>query len=212
MINFNLKKYITPVFIETGIGQAGLGIQKALDAGFEHIVSMDICQDLFDRACVKFKNHIELGRVRLLRGDSAQLLPEILKELDCHATFWLDAHIDGPDSAGLSKVKCPLFTELDAIKNHHIKNHVVMIDDRRLFKDNEIRDNVNGWGNEVTETELRQRLKAINPLYKIIYEDGYQPDDVLVAGTMCLICNKLLINGTFCDECYQKDKRAGIFE
>ena len=42
-IKFNLRKYLHPVFIETGTYTGG-GVQKALDAGFEQIHrSIDPC-------------------------------------------------------------------------------------------------------------------------------------------------------------------------
>lgn len=212
MINFDLKEYLNPIFIETGTGRGGDGIQKALDAGFETIISMDICEELYKKACKQFKAEIKEGRVILYHGDSAILLRSIMPEIHERCTFWLDGHIDSLESEGLSHQKCPLYDELETIRQHRIKNHTVMIDDRRLFADNDTRDNIDGWGQEVTERCIREKLRAINEYYHITYEDGFRDRDVLVAGVMCMLCEAPLDEGVFCNDCYQKDKANGVFE
>jgi hypothetical protein len=211
MINFELSKYLNPVFVETGIGRAGDGIQKALDAGFQRIISMDICEDIYNKACKLFKQEIKDGRVELYHGDSSLLLRSILPEINERCTMRLDAHLDGAEQ-GLSHQKCPLYDELKAISHHHIKNHTIIIDDRRLFSDNEVREDVEGWGQEVSEREIRNRLQEVNQYYHVKYEDGFQENDAIVAGVMCMLCEANMDEGVFCDECYQKDKSKGVFE
>ena len=180
MINFNLKKYKNPYFIETGTG-AGLGINKALKAGFRKIYSIELVQELYLRAGVAFKKERDAGIVDLRIGDSVKVLPVILEEIEGSVTFWLDAHADSPRSVRRNKNKCPLYEELDIIKKYSNWKHTIMIDDRRLFADNETRENANGWGQEVTECGIIERIKSINNSYTIIYEDGFQEKDVIIA-------------------------------
>jgi hypothetical protein len=182
-INYNLKKYIGDgIFIETGTGRAGNGITAAIEAGFTKIISIEITPEFHERAKVKFSDYIESGKVILLLGDSSKMLPKVLEEFKNERfTFWLDAHIDGPYLPEYKGQKCPLYDELNIIKNLDRNDHIIMIDDRRIFHDNEKRKGVNGWGNEVTETEIRMRLTDINPNYKIVYENGYIDDDVIIA-------------------------------
>lgn len=182
-INYDLKKYLGDgIFIETGTGRSGSGIIAAIKAGFKKIISIEITPEFHENAKLKFKDYIESGQVILLLGDSSKLLPNILEEFkNQKLTFWLDAHIDGPYLPEYKGQKCPLYDELNTIKELHRNDHIIMIDDRRIFKDNETREGVNGWGNEVTETEALKRIKDINPDYDIVYENGFVEDDVIIA-------------------------------
>jgi len=102
----------------------------------------------------------------MLLGSSVDLLPGIVESLDAPATFWLDAHpID--DSMSF----CPLYKELEIIKESAVENHVIMIDDVRMF----------GSWLDVDEQKVKEKLLDINPDYKITYEDGHIPNDIMVA-------------------------------
>jgi hypothetical protein len=37
------------------------------------------------------------------------------------------------------------------------------------------------WGTGITIDMLLEKIKEINPNYKILYEDGHTPSDILVA-------------------------------
>jgi hypothetical protein len=212
MINFDLKKYINPIFIETGTGLAGLGVKKALEAGFEKIYSIEICESIHLDACHAFADEIRSGQVELILGDSITALPALLDTIDKPCTFWLDSHIDGPQSAGLSHKKCPLYDELYTISKHYVDGHIIMIDDRRLFYDNETRDNPNGWGASILETAIVDQIKNINKNYSIVYENGFIDKDVIVGVMKCGTCRKVISQGEFCDECWDRDKSMGRFE
>lgn len=69
--------------------------------------------------------------VDLRLGDSALLLPELLRELDGPALFWLDAH----DSGGLTargRLETPVREELKLILTAAV-DPVVLVDDAHLF-------------------------------------------------------------------------------
>jgi hypothetical protein len=101
-----------------------------------------------------------------------------IKEINESITFWLDGHYSSGNTAYDMTQYYPLLKELDAISKHHIKNHTICIDDRRLMKktDENTPDNIG-----VTENEVIEALLKINPKYKIEYRDGYIKDDVIVA-------------------------------
>ena len=129
-IHFNLKKYKSPHFIETGIGH-GNGCINAIQAGFTSIHSIEILEKNLNIAKAnisKFTGGRSDLSINLHLGDSATLLSKILSNINSQATFWLDGH-GGYEGAGAGKKNCPLHEELDAIKNHHIKNHIIMIDE-----------------------------------------------------------------------------------
>lgn len=168
------QKYPNPIFIETG-SQYGDGIQMALDAGFKTIYSIELGVDLYSHCIERFKG---VSNVHLYKGDSSLVLPELLKDIKELATFWLDSHYCGIGTA-IGNFNSPIMEELEAIKNHPIKNHIIMIDDLR------------GWYKDTygfDTLDLMKKIKEINPNYTFILEDGYDynleivySNDILVA-------------------------------
>lgn len=165
----NFKKYRNDLFIETG-SLIGDGIQQALDAGYEKVISIEISDKYFKISKDRF---ISDPRVTVIKGDSYKVLPIILREIDVKSTFWLDGHHSCGDT-GLGDYWSPLMQELDAIKNHQIKNHTIMIDDMRCWQEPNL---THGF----YEPQIIEKLKEINPDYDLIFIDGGSPGDILVA-------------------------------
>ena len=172
------------VFIETGTFMGGIphrvmetyGDLKPFDKWYTIELGKEICQvashryNLFesnDCDISKFnphenkkdlsfngEKHFFDNKLKLICGDSSVKLKEILSEIDEPVCFWLDAH------AGASKYACgdvdvPLLKELEVISNHHIKNHVIGIDDAHLFGKKQIDKN----GNNICDyTEVTSEL------------------------------------------------------
>jgi hypothetical protein len=153
-------KFPNRVFIETG-SLFGDGIQQALDEGFKCVYSIEILPELYEKCLERFKDRPE---VHMILGDSGKLLGALLLTIDEPVTFWLDAH------NGVSNSR--LLEELEAIKNHPIKNHTILIDDLRDWKIKR-----NGFDTQV----LMNKLREINKDYKLTFEEGFKPNDVLVA-------------------------------
>lgn len=160
-----LERHRNPVFIETGTYK-GMTIEKALAAGFEKVISIEIDPTLHAQAKLKFGGD---ERVDLRFGDTVQLLPGILRDLDTRATFWLDAHRSGPLLGGY--IPYPVIQELAMIAGHAIKDHTILIDDRRLIPTE--------W--QMQEAEVHAAILRINPGYRISYAHGVIPNDVIVA-------------------------------
>jgi hypothetical protein len=59
-------------------------------------------------------------------------LPEVLATIREPALFWLDAHYSGGITSG-SDEYCPVLRELELIFNNGVREHVVLVDDARLF-------------------------------------------------------------------------------
>lgn len=163
------KKYPNKIFIETG-SHMGDGIQLAIEAGFETIISIELSDKYFQIASNRFKQN---ENVLVLLGDSIEVLPKILDSLNTSATFWLDGHYSCGDTA-LGKYWAPLMQELELIKNNHIKTHTIIIDDMRCWKDE---NPVHGF----CSVDIFNKLKEINNEYKYCFEDSVQQDDILVA-------------------------------
>ncbi len=146
------------LFVETGC-EIGEGIAAALEAGFEKVISIELDEFNALHAQLRF------GRqpVTVIRGDTVDMLPKVLAELKEPATFWLDAH--GTFS--------PVLEELQHIAASGIKEHTILIDDRRLM--------AHPWP---TEEKVREALLQVNPLYAISYANGFVPDDIIVAQAL----------------------------
>lgn len=161
-------KYPNKYFIESGSFQ-GSGIQMALDCGFKTIYSIEITDHYYQLCRNRFKNN---ANVKILQGNSINVLPKILESIDSPATFWLDGHYSWGDT-GRGDTNTPILEELEAIGKHHIKTHTILIDDVRQFGTVEF--------DFIEIDEIKNQILKINPSYIITFEDGAISGDVLVA-------------------------------
>jgi hypothetical protein len=161
------------VFVETGT-HIGNTVEAARVAGFEKIYTIELSNKFYQDAKTRFAKY---SNIKCILGDSSIKLKEVLNELDEPAVFWLDGHWSMGDTARGDK-DVPLYEELSAISKHHIKNHIIMIDDTRLLGDKS--EAVTGWHN-MSINKLKDMLLEINPKYKFSTEDGHVPNDILVA-------------------------------
>lgn len=159
------------IFIETGTGN-GLGVVAALEAGFSQIFSIEFYQEKYERAVERFKNN---SRVRILKGDSGQLVGKLLRVIGEPVTFWLDAHFNAGYLPKPLANPCPILSELESIAGHSIKTHTILIDDIRCF-----RSGVKVWG-DIKLVRILEALKRVNKEYNISYRDGFAKRDILVA-------------------------------
>jgi len=121
------KKFAINVFIETGtfIGDTVMSVRDI----FDEIYSIEIDKLLFEKAQEKFATY---SHIHIFHGDSSKVLPLILSKVDKPALFWLDGHYS-EGITGKGDLNTPILEELNAIALHTITNHVILIDDARLF-------------------------------------------------------------------------------
>jgi hypothetical protein len=96
---------------------------------FREIYSIELDEALHRRAQLLLAGE---PHVTLLRGDSASTLRTVLERIDSPAIFWLDGHYSGGVTARGS-VDYPIIDELRHIGAHPIDDHVILVDDARLF-------------------------------------------------------------------------------
>jgi hypothetical protein len=120
------SKYGNRVLVETGTYLGDM--VEAQKNVFSTIYSIELSSRLYKQALKRFKGD---DRIRLLQGDSGHRLSEIVNQLKEPALFWLDGHYSGGITAKGDK-DCPIPEELEAIFKSSI-NHVILIDDARLF-------------------------------------------------------------------------------
>ena len=114
-------------FIETGTYRGETAL--AMSTYYRTVISIELDEELY-RSARERMAHVE--NVRVLGGDSAHLLPEVLYALDGPAVFWLDGHYSGPRT-GRAVRDTPIVAEVLAIMAHDPRAHTVLIDDARLF-------------------------------------------------------------------------------
>jgi len=157
------KKY-SDILIETGT-YTGDGVECAFNSGYTTVYSCDINPEYVSNAKEKFKNKNFI--VELIPSEIA--LKKFLTEIDQRCVIFLDGHAMpydindpnkgfGPDTLGKNALTSPLMEELKIIREHHIKDHVILIDDFQCF---------NTWCfDELTYDDVLDFIKTINPKYK----------------------------------------------
>ena len=173
------KDYLNTFWVETGTYE-GDAIQKALDAGFQYCYSIELSEKYYMIASERFKND---PRVRIIYGDSAYVLFDVIKNIRGKITFWLDGHFSKDDTA-LGTWCSPLIQEIKQIQRHSTGQHTVIIDDMRNWRKVGICncplypcDKIYGFD----EADIINELLRINLNYQFEYIDGFQPKDILIA-------------------------------
>lgn len=149
-----LKRYVNPVFVETGTYYGG-GVLLAKELGFREVYSIEINPEYHRAAAVRLA-HLE--GIHLFLGDTVRILPGILSSLEKKATIFIDAHpvlVDAPDLGAVKHY--PLVSELEIIRDHSKrKDHTILVDDRHAFRE---------YG--TSDEDVIRRLHEINPGYRI---------------------------------------------
>lgn len=120
-------RYRLRTFVETGTYYGDT--TAALYPHVDRAITIEISPDLAAQARRRF---IADDGVIVLEGDSGRLLPDVLAELETSALFWLDGHYSG-GVTGRGDEDTPIRTELAAVIAHTVRDHVILIDDARLF-------------------------------------------------------------------------------
>ena len=160
---FNIIKKNKDVFVETG-SRMGNGIRWAMNH-FEKIYSIELYEPHYNHCKERFSGHT---KVNLYHGNSKDKLKNILQNISEPCVFWLDAHGDRKNK----EQTMPIFDELEIISTHHIKSHVILIDDVRLFGTRQNPGPEADIWIDVTMDRVFKKLKKINENYVIFkYHD-----------------------------------------
>jgi hypothetical protein len=99
---------------------------EALRRRSREVVSIELAPDLHAQAVRRFAS---VANVRLLQGNSVELLPRVAEETSGPTLFWLDGHYAGAGTAGSGQ--SPLMHEVDALLARAPRGDVILIDDAR---------------------------------------------------------------------------------
>lgn len=132
-LSYKMFRPFSDTFIETGSGH-GDGIQRALDAGFTQVISIEAYYENFMVCAKRFAGD---GRVHLYYGTSQDVLPRLIQAYSGPCVFYLDAHPSAENSYGYVEAArgdaayfqdTVIRAELALILRDHLR-HVILIDD-----------------------------------------------------------------------------------
>ena len=152
------KQYKISSLIETGtyLGETVEATKKY----FKRLYTIEMNKPLYEKAKRLFPKD---NKIKMFLGDSAQVLPKILKGVNSPCLFWLDAHYSGGIGITLKPLKItPILQELKSILKNKVKNHAILIDDARFFTGN---------NDYPTIKEMKTFVKEFLPKHKINIEN-----------------------------------------
>lgn len=123
-----IKRFKPQVFIETGTykGKMVYAVMPYID----NIYTIELSEFHFERAQNRFAGY---PNIKIIQGQSGEILPKVLVNIEKPCLFWLDAHwSEGSTAKG--QTNTPILQELQCILDHRrAEEHVILIDDARLF-------------------------------------------------------------------------------
>jgi hypothetical protein len=155
-IKYYANRFQVKIFIETGtfLGKMVIAVKDT----FKNITSIELSDEIFKRAVKLFSKY---PHISIKQGDSAMVLPIVLESVNQPCLFWLDGHYSGGITAK-ANIETPIISEIKTILNHHIKNHIILIDDARLFI---------GSRDYPTFDQLKQLLSEFSPDFNFEIKD-----------------------------------------
>ena len=152
-------------FIETGTYH---GDTTAKAAKYFEVETIELSKDLFEKAKKRFAKN---KKIKTHHGDSAIVLPTILKSTSDKTIIFLDAHFSMHDTAKGSE-NTPLVTELEMIKQCGIMDAILIIDDIRMF-DTHIKSMKDTFADGYpTLNQIVEKILTINNSYQcaVVYD------------------------------------------
>ena len=169
-----LAKYPNKWFCESGTYRSD-AVAAALDAGFEHIRTIDIDPEsavfCSNRFWLTKNTHLD---IKCYTGDSAVMLWEMIKDIQEPITFWLDGHSQLFENEPDNDNPFPLLQELKQIARHPVKCHHILIDDILILS----HPDVTGW----TRGNIEDEVRAINPSYRFEYIANPVKNNLLICS------------------------------
>jgi hypothetical protein len=202
----NDKVTIPKILIETGTFKGGLAHRfletyNKIPSPFEKIYTFELGEDICKVASNRFKLYEKYNgdflkfnfhsddldesfsdrksfldnKITIINDDSVSGLKKLLPTITERCCFWLDAHA-GASKYARGAEDVPLLNEIRAISNHHIKNHIIAIDDSHLFGkkqyDSSGQNIICDYSEITTESVINEILK-INNKYQYGISEPY---------------------------------------
>lgn len=137
IIDFYRKKFETKILVETGTF-LGDTVDYFKDK-FVNVYSIELSKELAEKAIKRFEGQ---NSIKILQGDSGEVLNTLLPKFSEPVLFWLDGHYSSEFFLNGEYIKTaradkdtPIEMELELLLSSPIQ-HVILIDDARLFNGN----------------------------------------------------------------------------
>ena len=124
------SEYLPDIFVETGT-YMGDTVNNVL-SNFDRIYSIELSQEYANLSSKRFEH---IPKVKIIEGDSVQVLNGLCKNINNSVFFWLDGHWSSGNTAR-GPLDCPLLEELKIINSNLKSQCIIAIDDVRLFNTN----------------------------------------------------------------------------
>jgi len=158
------RRYRYRVFIETGTLKGDMIDAMRRTGIFHWIHSIELQPTLARLASQRFAPYQRPDRhISVHTGNSADLLPRVLRSYDEPVLFWLDGHYSGEFTA-CGEEESPVRQELHAVLAHaQAKNlkHVILIDNANFF---------NGQNGYATIPEVEAIVHQYRPTWNVSVE------------------------------------------
>jgi hypothetical protein len=127
-------KYGLTTLVETGtfLGDT----VEFFKSKFKQVFSIELSSELAEKAIKRFEKD---DNVRIIQGDSGEVLTSLVRQISSPALFWLDGHYsseffvnDEYIKTARSEKDTPIMNELNILLNDE-RQHIILIDDARLF-------------------------------------------------------------------------------
>lgn len=125
---------------------------------YASVISIEVDAALHSKACER-KRFAKDTNVRIVLGDCAKKMPEILADLQESAAFWLDGHYSG-GITGKGEVEDPILISLNQIAAHPVRGHVIFVDDARTFDGREGRPDISEVFNCIKKVDSRYVIRV----------------------------------------------------
>lgn len=120
-------EYGLSILVETGTYKGEM--VDALYDYFKEIYSIELSEMYSKRARAYFQWR---KKVKIIQGDSGDIIGELIRKIKQPALFWLDGHYSAGDTAKGEK-STPVLKELKHILSAKDLRHVILVDDARAF-------------------------------------------------------------------------------
>ncbi len=157
------KNYSLGNLVETGtyLGDMVNATKKI----FKNISSIELSDSLAKKAKQRFAKY---NHIHIWQGDSPDILPLILKDIDSPTLFWLDAHYSGGETARSTESgDTPIEKELDIIFKFWREGSVILIDDARLFIGKDNYPTLETLKKKLTSNDPRNEIEVSEDIIKI---------------------------------------------
>ena len=158
------------VFIETGTYFGDT--TNFFKDSFTTLYSIELSEELAEKAKRRFES---VTNIKIVQGNSKEQINNILDEVNSTCLFWLDGHYSTEFWVGNEYIRTakgdkvtPILDELSQIAKHSIKNHVILIDDARLFNGNDDYPKIETLKKFVAKKFPQHRFEIQNDIIRIL--------------------------------------------